>query len=657
MRSRMCTLATQEMQLRTSNLNSWVRGSRSLCALGAFASAMMASASARAQTITASLPGSAASPTAAIPNSACAPTTTRTYAAWQFNVATAGMYTFNVTKGAGSPAGLTLTFYQGIFLPTNTCVNQWVPTVTSGTTSASTSTLLSPAGTFILVIGGANASDMSSLTVTATGPAALTSICTESSLTPASQSVTNVGGMFSTTYSPSVGCGSWTTSGVPAWITGVPASGSGRATINYTVAANTGAARSASITIGGQTLGVNQSASCMTTLNPTSTSVAAAGGSGNFMLTGTAGCAYTTSTTTPWIRNVAPAMGTGSGTITFSVDPNTGPARTGTITAGGRTFTVNQASGCTYTVNPALVTPTAAGGAQMVRVETAAGCTWTTATATPWITGLPANGSGAANVPFNVAANTGPLRSGSLTVGGQTVSVVQADGCSARLDPGSRSVPAAAGMASVMVNVGAGCAWSMSSTAGWLVPAAMNGTGPLSVNYTYAANTGGARAASLVVGGSLHNVDQAAAGAMDSGVIVDSGVIIDSGVIVDTGVIVDSGVLVDSGVATDSAAAEDSSAMDVASSSDGSAAPDANDAATQADAASSSDVATRTDANAASDGSANTNDAAADGGTSNGGGACGCRTPTQPTSWKGGMALTIAALAAALRRRRARSSR
>ena len=66
------------------------------------------------------------------------------------------------------------------------------------------------------------------------------------------------GGSSSFDVNTTAGC-SWTSSGVPAWITGVPASGTGTTTINFTVAANPDPApRSANIIIGGQTFSVTQ---------------------------------------------------------------------------------------------------------------------------------------------------------------------------------------------------------------------------------------------------------------------------------------------------------------------------------------------------------------------------------------------------------------
>ena len=100
------------------------------------------------------------------------------------------------------------------------------------------------------------------------------------------------------------GC-SWTSSGVPAWITGVPANGTGTTTINFTVAANPDPApRTANITIGGQTFTVTQdaaAAACSYSLNPTSHNPTAAGGPSSVEVTTTAGCSWTSSGVPAWI--------------------------------------------------------------------------------------------------------------------------------------------------------------------------------------------------------------------------------------------------------------------------------------------------------------------------------------------------------------------
>ena len=91
------------------------------------------------------------------------------------------------------------------------------------------------------------------------------------SLKPGSYNASAAGGSSSFEVNTAAGCG-WTSSGVPAWITGVPASGTGPTAINFTVAANTDPTpRSANIAIGGQTFTVTQAAAaCSYSLNPPS---------------------------------------------------------------------------------------------------------------------------------------------------------------------------------------------------------------------------------------------------------------------------------------------------------------------------------------------------------------------------------------------------
>lgn len=60
--------------------------------------------------------------------------------------------------------------------------------------------------------------------------------------------------------------------------------------------------------------------------------------------TASTSCAWTAVSNNSWITITGGASGTGIGTVTYSVDTNTGAARTGTITIGGQIFTVNQAT-------------------------------------------------------------------------------------------------------------------------------------------------------------------------------------------------------------------------------------------------------------------------------------------------------------------------
>jgi hypothetical protein len=94
---------------------------------------------------------------------------------------------------------------------------------------------------------------------------------------------------------------------------------------------------------------------CTFALNPTSSgTLAAGGGGGSFVVTTGTGCAWTATTTDGWIH-VTTAGGTSSGTVSYTVDVNTGAARTGTITAGGQTYAVSQAAGATTTCDTVTV--------------------------------------------------------------------------------------------------------------------------------------------------------------------------------------------------------------------------------------------------------------------------------------------------------------
>ena len=133
-------------------------------------------------------------------------------------------------------------------------------------------------------------------------------------------------------------------SNVPAWVTGVPANGTGTTTINFTVVANPDpTSRSANITIAGQTFAVTQAAAaCSYSLNPTNHTATAAGGASSFDVTTTPGCTWMSSNVPAWITGV-PANGTGTTTINFTVVANPdSTSRSANITIGGQTFAVTQ---------------------------------------------------------------------------------------------------------------------------------------------------------------------------------------------------------------------------------------------------------------------------------------------------------------------------
>jgi Zn-dependent metalloprotease len=102
---------------------------------------------------------------------------------------------------------------------------------------------------------------------------------------------------------------------------------------------------------------------CSFSINPTSASFAAAGGSASVSVTTSAGCNWTAASNNSFITITSGASGSGSGTVNYSVAANTSSlSRNGSLTIAGLTFSVSQAGtggGCTNRiVNPGFETGT-----------------------------------------------------------------------------------------------------------------------------------------------------------------------------------------------------------------------------------------------------------------------------------------------------------
>jgi hypothetical protein len=151
------------------------------------------------------------------------------------------------------------------------------------------------------------------------------------------------------------GC-TWTAgSSAPAWLTASPAGGSGGKVVNFTAAANPGAAsRSATLTIGGKALSVVQAGNagngCIYAFGsdaqpsfPSSATAAHGGGTGSVPVSAPGGCGWTAASNVPWIAVTSGAsVASGGGTVRYSVAPNPGGSRTGTLSIAGLTYTVTQ---------------------------------------------------------------------------------------------------------------------------------------------------------------------------------------------------------------------------------------------------------------------------------------------------------------------------
>jgi hypothetical protein len=122
------------------------------------------------------------------------------------------------------------------------------------------------------------------------------------------------------------------------------ASGTGNGTIGLTVAANSGfSSRYFYLTVGSAQLSIAQAGSCTYTFNPTSGSFAASGGNGSFSVTASSNsCKWFASASDSWITLAGTASGTGNGTVNYTVAPDAGAMRTGTISLGGFGFAITE---------------------------------------------------------------------------------------------------------------------------------------------------------------------------------------------------------------------------------------------------------------------------------------------------------------------------
>jgi hypothetical protein len=249
------------------------------------------------------------------------------------------------------------------------------------------------------------------------------------SISPTSQSIAAAAGAGSSTVTVGAGC-LWAAMSNAAWITiTAGSSGSGSGAVTFSVAPNLGSAsRTGTLTIAGSTFTVTQLGTpCAPAISTASANVVAAGITGSVVVTAAAGCAWTATSAATWITISAGTAGSGNGSVTYNVAANTGTAsRTGTLTIGGKTFTVTQAGvSCTFSVTQIAGTIPATGGTGAITVTTQPGCAWTSSSAVSWmsVTGS-ATGSGTAS--YTISANTGSAaRSGALTVAGTQINVTQ----------------------------------------------------------------------------------------------------------------------------------------------------------------------------------------------------------------------------------------
>jgi sugar lactone lactonase YvrE len=167
---------------------------------------------------------------------------------------------------------------------------------------------------------------------------------------------------------------------------------------------------------------------------------------------------------------------------------------------------------CTYAVAPTAIQAPVAGGVFTFSIETTASCAWTVSGLPAWITvSGPPSGTGSANVTLNIAANAGDQRNALIVIAGVSISVSQqgSSACGYSISPPSLSFPVTGGTGAVAINTATGCAWSVLNSLSWVTITGANaGTGPGSVNFQVAANSGGNRTGTILIAGLSFTIQQ-----------------------------------------------------------------------------------------------------------------------------------------------------
>ena len=166
------------------------------------------------------------------------------------------------------------------------------------------------------------------------------------SLSPATLQAAVSGGSVTVGIKTTASC-SWAVSGLPGWITVSGASsGTGSASVTLVVAPSTGASLSATFPIGGASFTITQPAAsaCIYALSPGGQAFGVAGGAGTIDITVSTGCPWAAASNASWITITGGSTGNGNGSVAFQAAPNTGAARSGTVTVAGLlSFTVEEA--------------------------------------------------------------------------------------------------------------------------------------------------------------------------------------------------------------------------------------------------------------------------------------------------------------------------
>ena len=345
------------------------------------------------------------------------------------------------------------------------------------------------------------------------------------------------------------GSGTWTATASDSWIT-IPSALSSRNAglpVVYQVAANSGVEeRTGYVYVSGHVFTITQ-AGVGAALDSYSADFETEGGNGSFTVLADAQTGWKVRSNVDWISVTTDAeggvatQGTGEAAVYFTVAPfNEVATRSGTITAAGCTFTVNQTgrrmklvvADATERVPP-VVEKDYQSHVIAITVNALASTAWDVDVDASWLSAVDAGTGHGPDPDVAIALNENPswlARSGTVRIGTETLTIHQAGRPTAALDfaisPQQATASVKGANALLSVTATPDLPWTAQSQANWLtvMPACQSGAGNGNVVYAASPNpTMANRSGAIVVrcidgnvGAATHTVSQPAATAMIS---------------------------------------------------------------------------------------------------------------------------------------------
>ena len=270
------------------------------------------------------------------------------------------------------------------------------------------------------------------------------------SITPTAHSMTPAAGSSTASVTAPAGCAWTAASNNPTWLSiSSGGTGSGNGVVTYAASVNSSSlSRIGTLTVAGQALTVTQEGTaCSYTVSPTTRNVGGAGGSSSTAVSTSAGCSWTSASNSSWITLTSAPSRNGSGSVNFTIAPNQGAARSGTLTVAGRTVTVSQsANACSFSLSPTSRTVHAGASTNTVQLSATSGCAWTVSANVSWLSASSSSGIGSRLISYSVAVNPGGTgRTGRLTIGGQVHTITQSGATTPARPGGLRIVTVSGG--------------------------------------------------------------------------------------------------------------------------------------------------------------------------------------------------------------------